>query len=100
MLDLRDYKKENYYELTWFDGQVLKIDALKQGDLKKMASMSINTNDENAADNLLELASLILNNNKNNIVFSEQEIIEQLDVEMMNKIVVGYVQFLASILGK
>ncbi len=61
MLDLRDYKKENYYELTWFDGQVLKIDALKQGDLKKMASMSINTNDENAADNLLELVSLILN---------------------------------------
>ncbi len=79
---------------------MLKIDALKQGDLKKMASMSINTNDENAADNLLELVSLILNNNKNNIVFSEQEIIEQLDVEMMNKIVVGYVQFLASILGK
>ncbi|MDE6182388.1 MAG: hypothetical protein K2F59_04210 [Eubacteriales bacterium] len=100
MLDLREYKKENFYELTWFDGQVLKIDVLKQGDLKKVSSISTNTNDENMVDNLLELVSLILNNNKNNIKFSEQEILEQLDIEMMNTIIVGYVQFLANVLGK
>ena len=100
MLDLRKYSRENYYKLTWFDGRVLEINAIKQGDLRKISNVLINGNGENTVEDILEFVTLILNNNKNGIVFSNQEIAENLDIKMMHEILNGYLQFLVGCLGK
>ena len=97
MLDLTKTRK--YYELKWFDGEVIQIPMPKQEMLMKMVKLEELTDIEEQFKALTALIEEILQSNINNRVFSEEDF-NELDLKTISLILEDYMESINEELGK
>lgn len=97
MLDLTNIR--SFYELKWFDGRVLHIRKPSQRLLEKMLSLE-NLNHEEQLVCYWELIRDILNSNTDNIIFSNEELEKELDIELSQVIIEDYLNTVLKKLGE
>lgn len=97
MLDLTKTRK--YYELKWFDGEVIQIPLPKQEMLMKMVKLEELTDIEEQFNALTALIREILQSNINNRVFSEDDF-NELDLKTISLILEDYMNSINEELGE
>ena len=97
MLDLTKTRK--YYELTWFDGDVIQLPMPKQEILMKLIRIEEINDVEDQFKVLNEVIRDILNSNINHKVFKEEDF-NELDLNTINLILTDYMESINSELGK
>lgn len=97
MLDLT--KKKKYYELKWFDGEVLQFPLPKQELLMKMVRLENVDDIELQINSLTEIIKEVLNSNINKRVFTEEEL-NDLDLNTINLILEDYMETINQALGE
>ena len=97
MLDLT--KKKKYYELKWFDGEVLQLPMPKQDMLMRMVKLENIDNIEEQFESLNEIVREILQSNINHREFTEKDF-DELDLNTINLILEDYMGTINQELGK
>lgn len=97
MLDLT--KKKKYYELKWFDGEVLQLPMPKQDMLMRMVKLENIDNIEEQFETLNEIIREILQSNINHREFTEKDF-DELDLNTINLILEDYMGTINQELGK
>ena len=97
MLDLT--KKKKYYELKWFDGEVLQLPMPKQDMLMRMVKLENIDNIEEQFETLNEIVREILQSNINHREFTEKDF-DELDLNTINLILEDYMGTINQELGK
>ena len=97
MLDLT--KKKRYYELKWFDGEVLQFPLPKQEMLMRMVKLENLDDVELQFSSLTEIITEVLNSNINKRVFTKEEI-NDLDLNTINLILEDYMESINQALGE
>ena len=97
MLDLT--KKKKYYELKWFDGDVLQLPMPKQDMLMRMVKLENIDNIEEQFESLNEIVREILQSNINHREFTEKDF-DELDLNTINLILEDYMGTINQELGK
>ncbi len=97
MLDLT--KKKRYYELKWFDGEVLQFPLPKQEMLMRMVKLENLEDVELQFSSLTEIITEVLNSNINKRVFTKEEI-NDLDLNTINLILEDYMESINQALGE
>lgn len=97
MLDLTT-RAIDFYELKWFDGEVLKIHRPSQALIINM--MKLDTlPDEEQIKAMYDLLKQVLNNNKNGRKFSDEDI-DNLSFEVVEMIMEDYLNTVFPNLGQ
>lgn len=93
MLDLTIYKKR-YYEVQINENENVNLEPPKRKQLKKILSLTKTINKENLSDNdidaLYEAALIAFNKNKENKVFSQDDIDDILGLDALYAFFDGY----------
>jgi hypothetical protein len=97
MLDLT--KQKRYYELKWFDGDVLQFPMPKQELLMRMVKLENLDDIETQFSMLTEIITEVLNSNINKRVFTKEEI-NDLDLNTINLILEDYMGSINQALGE
>ncbi len=97
MLDLTKQKK--YYELKWFDGEVLQLPLPKQELLMRMIRLEDMDSVEEQFNTLNEIVIEVLQSNINNRVFTEEDF-KELDLNTINLILEDYMGTINQELGE
>lgn len=97
MLDLTTKRK--YYELKWFDGEVLQFPMPKQELLMRMVRLENIDDIEEQFNSLYEIVKEVLQSNINHREFSEQEL-NELDLNTINLILEDYMGSINKELGE
>ncbi len=97
MLDLT--KKRRYYELKWFDGEVLQFPMPKQELLMRMVKLENLDDIELQMNSLTEIIKEVLNSNINKREFTDEEL-NELDLNTINLILEDYMGSINDALGE
>ena len=97
MLDLTQQRK--YYELKWFDGEVLQFPMPTQELLMRMVKLESIENIEEQFDTLTAIVKEILKSNINKREFSEEDF-KELDLHTINLILEDYMGTINQELGE
>ncbi len=97
MLDLT--KKRKYYELKWFDGEVLQLPMPKQDMLMRMVKMENLDNIEEQFETLNEIVQEVLQSNINHREFTKEDF-DELDLNTINLILEDYMGTINQELGE
>lgn len=102
MLDL-SIIADSYFDLKLVDGRIIYIKKLNQKQVIAMTAMDkeiAKANEKKDYEKVLMLNTermhMILNNNKENIVISKEEV-EELNPEMMSAIIIAYTDWMQGI---
>lgn len=97
MLDLTQVKK--YYELKWFDGEILHLNMPSQEILMKIMKLE---ELEDVEEQLVQFKNImvhILQDNKEKRVFSDEEI-NELSLDIIQLILEDYLSSVNAVLGE
>lgn len=97
MLDLTQVKK--YYELKWFDGEILHLNMPSQEILMKIMKLE---ELEDIEEQLVQFKNIIVNilqDNKEKRVFSDEEI-NELSLDIIQLILEDYLSSVNAVLGE
>lgn len=97
MLDLTQVKK--YYELKWFDGEILHLNMPSQEILMKIMKLE---ELEDVEEQLVQFKNIIVNilqDNKEKRVFSDEEI-NELSLDIIQLILEDYLSSVNAVLGE
>ena len=97
MLDLTQVKK--YYELKWFDGEILHLNMPSQEILMKIMKLE---ELEDIEEQLVQFKNIIVNilqDNKEKRVFSDEEI-DELSLDIIQLILEDYLSSVNAVLGE
>lgn len=97
MLDLTQVKK--YYELKWFDGEILHLNMPSQEILMKIMKLE---ELEDVEEQLVQFKNImvhILQDNKEKRVFSDEEI-NELSLDIVQLILEDYLSSVNAVLGE
>lgn len=97
MLDLT--KRKKYYELKWFDGEVLQLPLPKQDLLMRMVKLEDIESIEEQFDTLNEIVKEVLQSNINHREFTEEDF-DELDLNTINLILEDYMNTINQELGE
>lgn len=97
MLDLT--KQKRYYELKWFDGEVLQFPMPKQDMLMRMVKLENIENVEEQFETLNEIVREVLQSNINHRVFTKEDF-DELDLNTINLILEDYMGTINQALGE
>ena len=97
MLDLTKTRK--YYEIKWFDGDVIQIPMPTQALLMRVMGIEEIKDVEEQFKVLNELIRDILNSNINHKVFTEEDF-KQLDLNVISLILTDYMESINTELGE
>ena len=97
MLDLT--KKRKYYELKWFDGEVLQLPLPKQELLMRMVKLENMDNIEEQFEELNKIVQEVLQSNINNRKFTKEDF-DELDLNTINLILEDYMGTINQELGE
>lgn len=97
MLDLT--KKRKYYELKWFDGEVLQLPLPKQAMLMRMVKLENVEDVEEQFNTLFEILKEVLQSNINHREFTEEDF-NELDLNTINLILEDYMGSINKELGE
>lgn len=97
MLDLT--KKRKYYELKWFDGEVLQLPLPKQEMLMRMVKLENVEDVEEQFNTLFEILKEVLQSNINHREFTEEDF-NELDLNTINLILEDYMGSINKELGE
>lgn len=97
MLDLT--KKKKYYELKWFDGEVLQLPMPKQEILMRMVKLENLDDIEDQFNSLNEIIREVLQSNINHREFTEEDF-KELDLNTINLILEDYMGSINKELGE
>ena len=98
MLDLTD--KVKYFELKWFDGELLHILPVSVKTQRKfMTLQNVDEESVEALDTLVDIVLTIVNNNKENRKFDREDI-ENRPFEAIQRIILDYLGAINSELGE
>ena len=97
MLDLTKTRK--YYEIKWFDGDVIQIPMPTQALLMRVMAIEEIKDVEEQFKVLNELIRDILNSNINHKVFTEEDF-KQLDLNVISLILTDYMESINTELGE
>lgn len=94
VLDLSVYSQETF-DITMLDGSVLHIKKPSQAIVIEMMRLSNVATDNQIAllEGMTEICAIILNNNQEGKTFTEEWIIENLDITLITAIVKGYTDY-------
>lgn len=97
MLDLT--KNRRYYELKWFDGEVLQLPLPKQELLMRMVRLENIDDIEKQFSALYEIIQEVLQSNINHREFTEEDF-NELDLQTINLILEDYMGTINQELGE
>ena len=100
MLDLSKQKK--YYQIKWFNGEVLHIPLPTQEMLMNMDNIMELINSDKAEDQMegnMEFIKYITSLNKDKIVLKDEDY-KDLDLNLINMIITDYYNFTVDVLGE
>lgn len=97
MIDLTKTRK--YYELKWFDGEVLKIPMPTQELLMKVVKIESIKDIEEQFDALNGIVREIINSNINHRVFTDEDF-NELDLNITSLILTDYMESINKELGE
>ncbi len=97
MLDLT--KRKKYYELKWFDGEVLQLPLPKQDLLMRMVKLENIESIEEQFDTLNGIVREVLQSNINHREFTEEDF-DELDLNTINLILEDYMNTINQELGE
>lgn len=97
MLDLTQVKK--YYELKWFDGEILHLNMPSQEILMKIMKLEELEDIEEQLVQFKNIMVNILQDNKEKRVFSDEEI-NELSLDIIQLILEDYLSSVNAVLGE
>ena len=97
MLDLT--KRKKYYELKWFDGEVLQLPLPKQDLLMRMVKLENIESIEEQFDTRNGIVREVLQSNINHREFTEEDF-DELDLNTINLILEDYMNTINQELGE
>lgn len=97
MLDLTKYKND-YYEIKWFDGEVLKLKKPTQQLLMRITSLE-QLSQEEQFNAFVDIISDVLNSNTAGRVFTADDLMD-MDLQIIQAILQDYIASIYKQLGE
>lgn len=97
MLDLTTLKTR-YMEMKMIDGKVLQINKPNQRMIKYLSELNKGDSDEQL-QKITDLSIMIINNNREGIVYKAKELEKELNLDMMMAIIESYMKFIKEVLA-